>query len=161
MNKNSLSQLRTVAVITILAVLLAGVWLGLPRLWTQDVQAQAPSQTPQEGEALKYAHDLSLAFQQATKTIAPAVVNIVSTQRVEVPQRRRPQLRTPRGFEDFFGGDDFFERFFGPQDRSRRFREWRGQGSGLIVRPDGYIITNNHVVAEADEIQVKLANGRE
>ena len=152
---------RTLLAVVILLGLAVTGGLSVPRLSTQDVQAQAPSQTPQEREALKYAHDLSLAFQQATKTIAPAVVNIVSTQRVEVPQRRRSRLRTPRGFEDFFGGDDFFERFFGPQDRSRRFREWRGQGSGLIVRPDGYIITNNHVVAEADEIQVKLANGRE
>ncbi|MCZ6493792.1 MAG: Do family serine endopeptidase [Planctomycetota bacterium] len=161
MNKNSLSQPRTVAVITILAVLVAGVWLGLPRLWTQDVYGQAEAATPQQREALKQATDLSLAFQQATKTIAPAVVNIVSTQRMEVPQRRRSRLRTPRGWEDFFGNQDFFDRFSVPPDSGERFREWRGQGSGVIVRADGHIVTNNHLVAGAHEIRVTLANGAE
>ncbi len=158
MNKNSLSQPQTVAVITILAVLVAGVWLGLPWLWTQEVYGQAGAATPQQREALKQATDLSLAFQQATKVISPSVVNIVSTARIEARRPTRPRLRVPPGWEDFFGDDDPFERFFGRQAPPRS-KELRGQGSGLVARPDGYILTNNHVVAGADEVRVTLANG--
>ena len=150
MRTTSLPQHRTIPAVLILVVAVLGAGFGLPRLLTQDVQAQAPSQTPQERESLKYAHDLSLAFQQATKVISPSVVNIVSTVRVEA---RRPS-------RDFFGGDDFFERFFGRQAPPRSY-EQHGQGSGLVARPDGYILTNNHVVAGAEEVRVTLANGAE
>ncbi|MCH8164677.1 MAG: DegQ family serine endoprotease [Planctomycetes bacterium] len=150
MRTTSRPQHRTILAVLVLVVAVLGAGFGLPQLLTQDVHAQAQDQTPQEREALKYAHDLSLAFQQATKVISPSVVNIVSTVRI---QARRPT-------RDFFGGDDFFERFFGPQAPPRS-KERRGQGSGLVARPDGYILTNNHVVAGADEVRVTLANGAE
>ncbi|MHC4415427.1 MAG: DegQ family serine endoprotease [Planctomycetota bacterium] len=118
--------------------LIAG--LGLPRLSTPAVRAQ----TPQEREAIKHATAISLAFNHATKKISPSVVNITSTQRVE----------------DSFGHDDFFERFFGPRGGDDRFFERKGLGSGVVARADGYILTNNHVVADADEVRVTLANGR-
>ena len=49
-------------------------------------------------------------------------------------------------------------RFFG--DRQGK-REARGLGSGFVISPDGHIVTNNHVVQDATEVQVKLADGRE
>ncbi|HUJ70902.1 MAG TPA: trypsin-like peptidase domain-containing protein, partial [Verrucomicrobiae bacterium] len=58
------------------------------------------------------------------------------------------------------GGDPFeqFRRFFGQVPREQK---QRGLGSGVIISPDGYILTNNHVVGAADEIKVTLSDGRE
>ena len=79
----------------------------------------------------------------------PAVVNIDTEKMV---------ARTPFPF----GDDPFFREFFG--DQGRRFSDivpMRGAGSGFLVTADGYILTNNHVVAEADKITVTLASGKE
>ena len=129
--------------------LAAAVGLGLPRVWTPQSHA---AQSPKEQAALKYVTDLSLAFQRATKKISPSVVNVVSIYRVDVESRRDPRRRVP-------GVEDFFDRF-GPEDRGDRFDERRAQGSGVIARADGYIVTNNHVVDRADDVEVTLANGR-
>jgi serine protease Do len=64
-----------------------------------------------------------------------------------------PQFRGP--FRDFFG-EDFFERFFGEPPQ----RERRSLGSGVIIDKGGYILTNNHVIEQADEIEVRLSDKR-
>jgi serine protease Do len=93
-------------------------------------------------------------FVELARTLKPAVVNISTTKIIGQQQLRRPQAN-PFG-NDLF--DDFFGRFF--QDQPQRPSKQRGQGSGFIIG-DGYIFTNNHVVAGADEIRVKLSDGRE
>ncbi|MGQ0811808.1 MAG: DegQ family serine endoprotease [Nitrospiraceae bacterium] len=94
-------------------------------------------------------------FVQIAKSVKPAVVNIFST-------------RNGRGSEGSHGNpfdDPFFRRFFG-EEFFRRFdapkeRKERGMGSGVIVDSNGYLITNNHVVSQADEIKVFLSDKRE
>jgi len=93
----------------------------------------------------------SKAFSRAAKRVTPAVVSITVEQNVQTPDMQDP-------FEDFY------YRFFGaPQRRPPQGRQFRqvGQGSGFIITKDGYILTNNHVVGDADKITVKLKDGRE
>ncbi|MEA5112614.1 MAG: DegQ family serine endoprotease [Geobacteraceae bacterium] len=94
-------------------------------------------------------------FVELAKKLKPSVVNISTTKVVAPQQSRRPQAN-PFGSDPF---NDFFERFF--QDLPQRPHKERGQGSGFIISDEGYIFTNNHVVAGADEIKVKLSDGRE
>ncbi len=94
------------------------------------------------------------AFVQVAQSVRPAVVNVSTTQRPRPREgRRAPQV--PPQFRDFFG-EDFFERFFGEPPQ----RERASLGSGVIVDKRGYILTNNHVIEQADEIEVRLSDKR-
>ncbi len=95
----------------------------------------APVERPKSG----YADAVALA--------SPAVVNIYTTR--VVTRRVHPLCDLPR-FQEMC------ERFPGSQQRMQG-----SLGSGVVVRPDGHILTNNHVIADADEILVALADGRE
>ena len=86
-----------------------------------------------------------VSYAQAVRLAAPAVVNIYTRQTVH--------LTSP------FAQDPFFQRFFGQMPGVTQQRQ--GLGSGVIVTQDGYILTNNHVIAGADQIVVALADGRE
>ncbi len=100
------------------------------------------------------------AFAAVVKKASPAVVNV----RVEKIVKGSNTFHGNNPFEFF--NDPFFERFFGPQFRmpqQRKPREFKqeGVGSGFIISKDGYILTNNHVVGDADVITVRLADERE
>jgi len=97
------------------------------------------------------------SFADLAERLKPAVVNISTTKTVATGGFRSP-FNDPR-LERFFGGDEFFKRFFG--DIPEREFKQRSLGSGFIISEDGYIFTNNHVVEKADEIVVKLSNGKE
>jgi serine protease Do len=91
------------------------------------------------------------------KDAMPAVINISTTQKVEW-RRRRPPMPGPSPFgrEDPF--EEFFRRFFGDQPP---LGQQRSLGSGFIISEDGYIITNNHVIDDADKITVRLSDKEE
>lgn len=93
-------------------------------------------------------------FADLAEQLKPVVVNI-STAKTIKP--RSPALRGPQPpGRDLF--EEFFERFF--RDLPQQQRRERSLGTGFLISVDGYIITNEHVVAGADEIKVKLADGR-
>jgi serine protease Do len=104
----------------------------------------------------------SKAFSQVAKKAIPAVVFIKVEKTIDSGSMMTPGV--PFEFNDpfHFFGDEFFDRFF--RDRlprqPRKFRQ-EGQGSGFIISKDGYILTNNHVVGDADLITVKIHDGRE
>ncbi len=103
--------------------------------------------------SVKKAIEVQKAFRLVVKLIKPTVVNI-STE--TVIKHRFGSGRDP--FEHFFG-DDFFEFFFGGLRERESIQ--RALGSGVIIDKDGYILSNFHVVENADKITVKLANSKE
>src|SRR5438874_1354387 len=97
-------------------------------------------------------------FSQLVDRYGPAVVN------VEVVEKAQPAAGGPPGLSPNDPFYDFFRRFGvpGPEQGPRAHQPpARGAGSGFIVNSDGYILTNTHVVANADEVTVRLTDRRE
>ena len=119
--------------------------------WTESRdEAHSTKFTPADGPKLDYndVHVLAAMEQEYTRlgeSVVPSVVSITATKRVQAPQAEDP-----------------FELFFGRRFRSpRQTEEMRSLGSGVIVSKEGHILTNQHVVADVDEVRVRLANGQE
>src|SRR5438034_3538694 len=94
-------------------------------------------------------------FVEVAKAVTPSVVNISTTRTSRMPEGHGSAPFEDPFFRRFFG-DELFRRFEAPKDRHER-----SLGSGVIADPNGYIITNNHVVSKADEIKVLLGDKRE
>ncbi len=130
---NRLSRARVIAYsLALLLVVGAGI-AGHRIVLSQQAQ---PAQLPAPS-------DLSRAFISVAKQIKPAVVNIDVKEKAK--RSRFENIPQIPGFPPFDGQR-------GPQ---------RGTGSGIIISADGYILTNNHVAGEADEIKVRLSDSRE
>ncbi len=93
-------------------------------------------------------------FTAAATAATPAVVHIKTKTKARQISNSQQRQRNP--FGDMFGGDMFDEFFNGP--RMQVIPEQQASGSGVIISQDGYIVTNNHVVDGADEINVTLTN---
>ncbi len=97
-------------------------------------------------------------FTQPAAAALPTVVHIKTKTNAKQVSNNLPKNQRPKNpFSDFFG-DDMLEEFFG--NRKGYVPEQRASGSGVIISADGYIVTNNHVVENADELQVTLSNKR-
>jgi serine protease Do len=136
-------------------------------------------------EELAFANGLSNAFKKVAKAVAPAVVNVTATYRVDIaagsndgsimrffemgPGSPFDEDMLRRFFQErgFGGFDEPFNAEPAPQPRSNdgsqppRYREQSSTGTGFVIREDGYLLTNNHVVTDADEVSVTLSDGRE
>lgn len=105
------------------------------------------------------AHELSTVFRGVADKALPCVVTIETRQKA-----RKINIGEGGGsdpLERLFEADPRFREFFRQMPRQRQSPERTGMGSGFIVESSGIIVTNNHVVAGADEIIVRLHDGRE
>ena len=123
---------------------------GLCLIWVLLLVAFAASAGAEEKRAPRSAIEIKLSFASIVKKVAPAVVNIYTKRIVEA-----------RPISPFFN-DPYFRRFFGPNFRGLpRKRVLGSLGSGVIVRADGVIITNAHVIKGAQQITVVTTDRRE
>ena len=154
----SLGQRKLLSFSLVLFTLATGIVIGT--LISTGVDAARKDAVAPDAEPLTIPDPVPLEnqFSPIAKQVRPSVVNI----RVEA-FAKKTERRSPRERE---GMEDYFRRFFGwpegalpgqpfPPQRPRR----PGEGSGVIVDRNGYIITNNHVVEGADRIRVRLFNG--
>jgi len=108
-------------------------------------------------------------FSKIAKIARQGVVNIRTEKTIKGGGRVFRYFFGPKGGGDQqnqnpFGNDhfdNFFDRFFGDDEGSGRDYKQKSLGSGFIIDKEGYIVTNNHVIEDADDIKVKLANGDE
>lgn len=146
-----------IVVLVAMASLAAGLWLGAgqelgrrsaaERFWAEPPPTSARSEVPIPGRPESFAG--------LVKRLSGAVVNINTSRRIRLPEDH-PDIEGP-GL-DRRDPHDFFDRFFG--GRERDFNQ-RSLGSGVVINPDGFIVTNHHVVEGTDAIQVRLSTGKQ
>ncbi len=124
-------------------VLMVGVVLG----WSR------PSLADEDANAVQQAKGLSRAFRAAAKSVLPTVVMVKTSTKPRESRGplgpRAPFPRSPLG------------ELFRDDSRGMQRMPQPGLGSGVIIDPSGIILTNNHVIEDADEVIIQLADGRE
>jgi serine protease Do len=146
MNRITRIQLLAVAIVAFASGLVFASGFDLTKIsWAQSKPSAATKPTPAEVKPLE---EVGQAFEAIAEHVTPAVVSIEAEQ-LESRTRNNTRRNLPPGMEDFF-------RNFDTPDNAPR----GGTGSGFIVSKDGYILTNNHVVANADRVTVTMLDNR-
>jgi serine protease Do len=149
---------------TILATLAVGILIGSVVSYGVKGKEGQKSSSDATQLTIPAPQQLSNAFSQISKQLEPSVVNINTESTIKNPRRRGRSARPDpdQGGDDDTPFQDFFDKFFGGQGGqggqggdAGTIRQ-RSLGSGVIVDPKGYIVTNRHVVEKADRIRVKL-----
>jgi Do/DeqQ family serine protease len=154
-----LSQVLTTIAISALTTLAVGWGYGKYFKNQQTYAGQTASVLPSNYKNVGFNEQDNppgaIDFTQPAAAALPAVVHIKTKTNAKQVNNNLPKVRQ-NPFSDFFD-DDLFNQFFGG-GRMNIIPEQKASGSGVIISEDGYIVTNNHVVANADEITVTLNN---
>ena len=155
MNMNQTIRWKRSAIAGAIAIaLVAGHALAVPDATTLPQPAGATGETWQYGPS---------SFSEIVERVQPAVVNVATTGKTkampgtEGQTFKMPKLPEGSPFGDFFR--DYFENNPGLSQGGDAEREFQAAGSGFIIAPEGYVVTNNHVVEHADKIEVILHDG--
>ncbi|HWP42904.1 MAG TPA: DegQ family serine endoprotease [Blastocatellia bacterium] len=142
---------RWVFAASALVLLALGTIIGFLVSANEGTPSSAPFFVTSGNEHLLDQVSFSAGFSPVVKSALPAVVNISASRVVRMPGRE---------FGPLFD-DPLFRQFFGEQFNVPRERREHSLGSGVIVNPDGYVLTNSHVVADASDIKILLSDKRE
>lgn len=141
--------------------LLVGAMMSLPPRMTSGTYAEQVNTAAEARVNLDTAQGLSSAFRNVADAMRPSVVSISTEATSNVARSRGggggipPELR--RQLPPWLG-DDLFRQF--EQQQETQPRRQTGMGSGVIIREDGFMLTNNHVVEGTDSVKVELSDGR-
>src|SRR5580700_6943063 len=109
----------------------------------------APAAAPLDADSVGALLALDKAMETLAARVTPAVVNVTVTSRTK-PEMAGQQI--PEDMQQFFGQGGPFGQF-GPRMQQRQPQIEHGMGSGVVISPDGYIVTNNHVIEGAVDIR--------
>jgi serine protease Do len=150
--------------IFVLTGIIIGLLIGAGMEWTKLSTAQSASSGSEAAvnqvntgntPEVSVAEQLSNVFASVAQKVNPSVVTIFTETTIKMRN-----IQTPGSPFDEFFGDEFFKRFFQVPENKGDFKQ-QGLGSGVIVDKNGILLTNNHVVDGADNIKVRLMDGRE
>ncbi|HET6422442.1 MAG TPA: Do family serine endopeptidase [Planctomycetaceae bacterium] len=127
---------------------------ALVATWSVRQEARA---VPTVADAI----DLSIAFRKVAADVTPSIVSIQTLTKGRQVEMQRNGAPENLPFPEFFRDDPRFQEFFRGGPRRGMTPQKRGGGSGFVIDPSGIIMTNNHVVAGADEVRVHFLDGRE
>jgi len=134
-----------------LVALIFAVLFATP-VWAQQRPPAAETRPGPKTDPRGVLRAMEDAFSAVADRVTPAVVHVSTVQKKSAGG---PGEEAPERFREFFG-DEFYEKYF----RRRPREDTRATGSGVLVDPKGYILTNNHVIENAQEIIVRLSDQR-
>ncbi|MDQ2711238.1 MAG: Do family serine endopeptidase [Acidobacteriota bacterium] len=151
MSKNVVQFRRSTAILTLVAASIGG---GLIAAFAVNSHSNSPvSVVARADTSNQRVSQLSNSFADIIEKASPAVVTISSTRVIKASEQQ--------GGNNPFASDPFFGQFFGRGNARPKDQREQGLGSGVIVSPSGYILTNNHVVDKATTLKVALSDGRD
>ena len=173
--KSSLTRRTVIPAVVAGALVVGGAWT-----FARTAAAVAPAAGPMDDSSVTPLLSLDQAMEALTARVRPAVVNVNVTAKVnghqvaedgddgqdqgqdqDQDQDQPQQQHQQQQFQQFFGPGSPFGQFFqGPMQRQQGPSFEHGLGSGVIISPDGYIVTNNHVIDGATDIRVTLTDRR-
>jgi serine protease Do len=143
---------RTTAILTLVAASIGGGLIAAFAVMNHSNAPVAVVARADTNSSQRAVSQLSNSFADIIEKASPAVVEISMTRVVKASEQ---QGNNP------FLSDPFFRQFFGGQGMRPRDQREQGLGSGVIISPAGYIVTNNHVVDKATSLKVTLSDGRD